>query len=137
MEAAGREPPSAYYEQPEINPDCDIYWRAFCDLTTERSLSMSVGPIPRSRIRQYGVEVLELEADALERFCAILGRVDDDYTEMVNARLTSKDRPGKLRAEASMSDPDAVRSLFRGMRAQSKPIKIKKPPRNRNQNADS
>lgn len=127
MVLAGQEPPAAYYEQPDIEPHCEMYWLAFLDLTTERQLSTVIGPIPRSKIRQYGIDELDLGTDALDRFCAILARVDDDYGEMVNPK-SGKDRPGNLRAEASMKDPAAVSNLLRGL-SKGKPKKI---PRNRN-----
>jgi len=45
---------------------------------------MGIGPIPRSKILDYGRGELELEGDELDLFVEIIREVDRQYTGMVN-----------------------------------------------------
>lgn len=85
---------------------------------------MGVGPIPRSTIRAYARDVLELDGEAHDRFCEIIARVDSDYVAMANETKSES----KQRSVVPIDDADGVKKLFdRFEQAPSKP-KVKKPP---------
>ena len=48
----GQPPPSWYEEEPDCPPGLDYYMKAFWQLSTERSIGFSVGPIPASKIEE-------------------------------------------------------------------------------------
>lgn len=80
----------------------------FSDLSTERQIGMGIGPIPRSKVREYARDVLELTDDSFDRFCEVMARVDDDYTSMQN---DPKDK-SKQRSVVNIDDAAGVKSLF-------------------------
>lgn len=117
----GHEPPPQFYEQPELRSDLQIFWTAFNDLSTERQIGMGVGPIPRSKIKQYGIEELDIDCvDELDRFCAIISKMDHDYVEAANSTKKKKTgRGGRAEPEHEVAATDAqgVRQLFRNLKA--------------------
>ena len=58
---------------------------AFGDLSTERQIGMAVGPIPRSKIKEYGRDELDLSGEALDRFMMTISRIDGEYLSMSSA----------------------------------------------------
>lgn len=84
----GRDPPAQFFDQPEVPDYHEWYWIAFGELSTERQVGMSLGPIPRSAIFSYAAEY-GLFGDEAERFNAIIREVDQSYIAM----LYSKDQP--------------------------------------------
>ncbi len=53
---------------------------AFWTLSTERPISgMAIGPIPRSKVREYAREELGLEEDALNVFWTVISAMDAGY----------------------------------------------------------
>lgn len=52
----GRPPPPWFEENVDLLPGEDLYIIAFRELTTERQLGMSMGPIPVSQIKKWAVE---------------------------------------------------------------------------------
>ena len=55
-----------------------FFLTAFYKLSTERSVGMGVGPIPWSKIVQYGRHY-GFEGVSLEVFCDIIERLDSHY----------------------------------------------------------
>jgi len=107
---AGRDPPPQFFERPEIAEHLFIYWEAFSDLTTERQIGMGIGPIPRSKTREYARDVLDLTGEAYDQFCAVISRVDSDYVAMQNEpRNPAGD---KQRSSVAIDDEAGVKSLF-------------------------
>lgn len=49
----GVKPPDWYHEEPDLFPFADFYLDSFWELSTERQLGMSVGPIPASKRDEY------------------------------------------------------------------------------------
>lgn len=105
----GRDPPAPFFEQPEIRPDLQHYWMAFHDLGTERQIGMGVGPIPRSRLLDYAHDDLGLDGDDLDRFCAVIRMMDDEYVAMANGGSKDRDRGSPA---ARVDDPKAVMAVF-------------------------
>lgn len=96
---------------------------AFDELSSERQIGMALGPIPRSKIREYAACDLELYGDALEEFCAIVTRVDNAFISMINIREETK-------PSVAASDADGMKRMFqRAEREQGprKPVRKKKP----------
>lgn len=98
----GRPAPDWFYDEPLLYPGDDFFLRAFWDLSTERQLGMSVGPIPWSRIQQYGGHS-SVNSDMMVVFTLVVRTMDQGYLEWVAAeqekmkqRAKSK-TPGKRR----------------------------------------
>lgn len=63
----------------------DLYWDAFNELSTERYIGMSVGPIPVSKVwqlaREYGLTIQEQDT-----FVYIIRVLDAEYMNLVQER---------------------------------------------------
>lgn len=84
----GRELPTWFIEEPEVEPGDEFYLRAFRDLDTCRSSSMSIGPIPWRDIIYYA-ERSGLEEDLIEPFIRVIRLMDSAHREWV-AKETEK-----------------------------------------------
>lgn len=89
-----------------------LLWNAFWELSTERQLGMAVGPIPRSKIREYASNELGLQGDALDRAITIIRKADDAYVGMTNK--TSDGEP-ELADSAKATDAEGVKRVMRGL----------------------
>lgn len=114
----GREPPQAFYYQPEIPEYLLPLWSAFNDLSSERQIGMGLGPISRSKIRQYVADEMGLAGDAADAAFRVLTKADEAYLSMSN----SKDKD-KQADEIPISDTGAVRRMLHrlSVRAKKKP----------------
>ncbi len=74
----GREFPEWFINEPETFPGDEFYLDAFGDLTTERQIGFSLGQIPHSKIKQYGID-FGLDATTLDFFIRIIRSIDDKY----------------------------------------------------------
>jgi len=117
----GRQAPAEFYDQPLIEPHLVWLWNAFWELSTERQLGMSIGPIPGSKIREYLCDELELHGADYDRARAIIRKVDTDYVGMLNSRKS--DEP-KLSDQAKATDSEGVKRVMRGL-GKAKPGKRK------------
>jgi hypothetical protein len=81
----GRDLPDWYLEEPEIGPAEGFYMRAFWDLSTCRSTSFSVGPIPWTAIVQYGTWQ-GLDPLNHAAFVRIIRDMDREYQEVLEAQ---------------------------------------------------
>jgi len=102
----GREPLPQFFEQPDIPAGDTIYWSAFADLSTERQIGMSIGPIPRSKTRAYATDELDLHGEAHEHFCAVIDLMDAAFVQQANAVKSPNDP--QTRSTASPEDGNAV-----------------------------
>lgn len=73
---------------------------------------MGVGPIPRSKIRQYAIEELDLHGADLERAVTIIRRADDAYVGMANK---TNDGEPEMADSAKATDPEGVKRVLRGL----------------------
>lgn len=64
-----------------------LHWTAFNELATERSLGMSIGPIPMSAIYWYADDILELDNRQKEAFAYIMRRADNHYLGIQSERV--------------------------------------------------
>lgn len=108
----GREPLAQFYEQPDIPAHLEMYWRAFEDLTTERQIGMAIGPIPRSRVRAYARDELDLGEDAFELFCGVIERMDADFVKRANAPKQQPSDGSPVRSTASPEDGKSVAKIL-------------------------
>lgn len=91
----GRKVPEPFLDKPEILPVSQFYWTAFCDLVTERQIGMGVGPIPRSKAREYAFQQGVVDEDGFDRFWAIIHEVDTESISLMNAAWKTTMPPAK------------------------------------------
>ncbi len=115
----GREPPEAYFQQPEIPEDLQFYWLAFFDLSSERQIGMGIGPIPRSQIRHYAIEHDILSRDEFEHFYRIVRAIDEEYITIANA-------VGKKANEIPIDNVDATKFVIQQAGKAVKEMKTRK-----------
>ena len=116
----GRNAPDGFHDRPEIDPHLNWLWDAFWELSTERQLGMSVGPIPGSKIREYLRDEMELTGAEYDRARAIIRKADNAYLGM----LRSKTDEPKLTDQAKATDAEGVKRVMRGL-GKAKPGKRK------------
>lgn len=109
----GREVPQGFYEMPEAEPHLVGLLYAFNELGTERQFGMSLGPIPRSKMKSYLIEELALDGEDLDYAIALLRRVDGDYLEMIGKH--NKTEAEKLSDQVKASDGPGVKKMVRRM----------------------
>lgn len=72
--------PAWFNDQPELFPWEEFYVKAFFDLDTERHSGMSIGPIPWSKIQEYG-DRSGLDSDMMVVFTEVIRKTDTKYRE--------------------------------------------------------
>lgn len=70
--------PEKMKNKPILRPDLRFYWMAFLDLSSERTMGMSEGPIPWSRAVAYATWY-GLSDEEIEDFWVLIGRMDEAY----------------------------------------------------------
>lgn len=103
--------PDPFYDRPEIEPRSLFYWTAFNDLETERSYGMTVGPIPRSKAREYAIEQGIADPDDIDDFWFVIRKIDNEAA--------------RLRSPKSGDTPDAPINKD-NMKARTKRAALKK-----------
>src|SRR5690606_30486884 len=93
----GRKLPEWYLNEPVLSPGEDFYLKAFRDLTTCRSYSVSLGPIPWRDILLYA-EYSGLEEDVIEPFIFIIRHMDDAYLKWSDSE-NERDKPKAKKAK--------------------------------------
>jgi hypothetical protein len=109
----GREPPAQYFDQPELPEHLHFYWIAFNDLSGERQIGMGIGPIPRSKIRDYAIENGMDGVDEIERLCRIIMEMDAEYVSHANS--SDKDKANFV----SVTDVEGQKEVFARMKARA------------------
>jgi hypothetical protein len=89
----GRPLPTWFLEEPIIRPGEKFYLQAFWDLSSCRSIGMSLGPIPWTAAWEYGKEA-GLDEELLPAFWYFLRVMDSAY-------LDWQDQEAKKRREAN------------------------------------
>lgn len=87
MEAAerkGRPLPDWFLEEPELLPGDTFYLEAFWELSTCRSFSGGVGPIPWTAVVDYGLR-FGLDDDMLAPFVTVIRAMDAEYVQWNSA----------------------------------------------------
>lgn len=120
----GLQPPAVYYDQPEIPIGYLFYWNAFSELSSERQIGMGIGPIPRSKIREFAAEY-GLCSDAEEFFYNVIRAMDTEYISSVSG---SKKDGDKKEYNVPVDDVQGVRKLmdYFATRAKNATVKHKK-----------
>ena len=83
--------PQWYLEDPAPGPQDDFYLRAFWDLSTEREVGFGVGPIPWSKIVEYG-ELEGLDLDVMRSFVRVVREMDTGYLKWQSDEADKKRR---------------------------------------------
>lgn len=83
--AAGQPAPEPFFDKPEISENAAHIWIAFHDLGTERQIGMGIGPIPRSKAKEYAADELAIFGEAFDRFWSIIRMLDAEFLKIVNA----------------------------------------------------
>lgn len=77
---AGMPLPDAIRNAPELREDLDIFYKAYMDLDSCRSVGMSIGPISWLTIKQYCDEI-ELFGDMREDMYYHIRALDNAYMD--------------------------------------------------------
>ena len=85
----GRQPPDWFMEDMELGPMEVFYIRQFFDLSTERQIGMAIGPIPVSKIKEYGKRA-GLEPDVLMVYEYVMKAMDNAYLEHIQEQNKKK-----------------------------------------------
>ena len=77
--------PEKFKNVPDLIPGLSLYFNAFFDLTTNRQLGMSLGPIPFNSIIQYG-EYYQFNSDEMFDLIYFIREMDNAYLDYANSR---------------------------------------------------
>jgi hypothetical protein len=105
--------PPPFLDEPEVHPEHQFYFRAFCDLGSERMFGMGVGPIPISAARSYA-DRYELTDREWELFWGIIRDTDSDFLSVVNKKTDPNSK-----TMTSPSDATGMRSQMERMKERS------------------
>lgn len=92
----GRQPPDWFMQDLALGPMEEFYIREFFNLSTERQIGMSIGPIPFSKIEERGKKV-GLEPDVQMVFEYVMRSMDSAYLEHITNENEKKLRRNKAR----------------------------------------
>jgi hypothetical protein len=109
MMEEGIEPPPEFHNQPELWPEAEFYWKAFSDLSSDRTIGMGLGPIPFSAIVRYAELYGLADLDEFERLREIVSEVDGEYLSL-NAPKSEQD--GKMHSLIPISDVAGIGALL-------------------------
>lgn len=82
---------------------------------------MAEGYIPRSKIKEYGQDELELSGDHLDLFISVIRHVDGDYISDANTKKSDPD----MREEVPGGDAEGVKAVISKIAAQKADLKRK------------
>jgi hypothetical protein len=72
--------PAWFRDEPAVLGGLDLYLAAYWDLATERPVGQSIGPIPTSKIREYGSRI-GLSFPMIEVLVGVIRRADSAHLE--------------------------------------------------------
>jgi hypothetical protein len=96
--------PAAIANAPELELGLDLFYLAFMDLTTCRSMGFGEGPVPWSAVRDYCNE-LELEGDQREDMFAHIRLMDTAYLSYRAAKTKAAKREEKSAKTTTKVNP--------------------------------
>lgn len=76
-------------EEPELLPGEDFYLEAFTDLSTERNLGMSIGPIPWNSIVLYAKQK-HLDEENAQALVTVIRIMDNAYLEFASEEMKKR-----------------------------------------------
>jgi len=94
MQERGQPAPSWYEEEPDIPPRVDFFLRAFWELSTERQIGFSVGPIPMSKIEEKGSRH-GFDEVTKRIFRRVIRELDTAYLDWLTKEREKKNRKRK------------------------------------------
>lgn len=119
----GKEPPEQYYTRPVFDdPHIASLQNAFQELSSERQVGMSSGPIPISKIREHvAVEFDGLSEDHQDRIVDVLRLIDAGWRA-----LESEKSPAQPSAEGAAAPEHPVKRMLKGLAPPKDAAKRKK-----------
>lgn len=88
---AKRPLPDRIQNAPNLSPELEIYYRAFWELSTCRSVGFALGPIPWLAIRKYA-EVGEFDSDMTQELHYYIRAMDERYLRWASDRSKHGDK---------------------------------------------
>lgn len=72
--------PDRIANKPQLIGGLELYWKAFCELSSDRDIGMAEGPIPWSSMNMWAVRH-GIYGDGFDRFVAVLRSLDEAYLD--------------------------------------------------------
>ncbi len=98
--------PEPLDSMPELEPGLVFYWYAFWELSTDRQIGMSEGPIPWSSMHRW-CQYHEILGDEFDRFVIMIKHMDAAYLK--HRSKASK----KSIAKAGSQNPDQKKQFMK------------------------
>lgn len=73
--------PDAIQNAPVLAPGLELYWEAFMELSSCRSIGMGIGPIPWTAIRAYAAYLGLGDGEDFHRFQTLVRGMDAVYLD--------------------------------------------------------
>lgn len=90
----GQPLPQWFQDEPLLAPGEEFYLSSFFELTTERAIGWASGPIPHSKILEYG-ERAGLEVSTMSVFTQVIRAMDTAYLDWLAAEREKASKRGK------------------------------------------
>ena len=87
----GRKAPAWFSADTQLLPTEQLYLKAFWDLNSDRSMGMSVGPIPWSSIQRYASH-LGLEHGNIETLHVVIRSMDEVFLRFLDEERERKNK---------------------------------------------
>lgn len=81
--------PKKIAEAPTLGLGLQVFWDAFMELSSCRSIGMAVGPIPWTAIREYG-RALNLDEEQQNMLVVLIRAMDNCYREHIDRQSKAK-----------------------------------------------
>lgn len=93
--------PDKIKNAPELLPGLDLYFVAFMELSTCRTVGMGEGPIPWTAMRDYAIDHLGVEEGIeFDRFVSLIRGMDIAYLEYQDKKRDSDAKANKGRSDS-------------------------------------
>lgn len=90
----GQALPGWFDEEPELGAGEEFYLNSFWRLSTERPIGFAAGPIPWSKIQEYGQRA-GLDSDMMAVFSDVIQAMDKTYLEWTAEEMKRQREAGK------------------------------------------
>lgn len=94
--------PKAIADAPELEPGLDLFYLAFMDLTTCRSMGFGEGPIPWTAVRDYCND-MDLEGDQREDMFIHIRLMDTVYLNHRASKVKKDAAPKSAPAKTTVT----------------------------------
>ena len=84
--------PDSIANKPQLSAGLELYWKAFCELSSDREIGMAEGPIPWSSMDRWAIRH-GIYGDDFDRFVGVIRGLDEVYLK--KQHTTQKKTLGK------------------------------------------